>query len=362
AVFTVTPQINVNPIGGPAGQIVTVTGFDFAPSSTVMLTFNGTTRTTSPSTITTDSSGSFTATFTVPGITAGSYLVVAEDSQHNVGASVFTVILTVSLTPATGHVGDQTTVGGSGFNPSSSMTLTYNGVPVGTSTTNSTGSFTATITIPPSGIGSQHLVVSDASCNTVNSLININPSLTLNPGTGPSSRTVTVIGSGFARSSAVTLTYDGTALATSPSVITTDSSGSFTATFSVPSSASGSHNIVATDSQSDNMSVVYYIDNLSALISLKPGNTSPGGIITVNGTSFASSSQAILKFNSTALATSPGTITTDSSGSFTATSSIPYVPAGQYKINATNNSGTVLSTAIFTAGPSLSLNPVILSL
>ncbi|MDE1764309.1 MAG: hypothetical protein KGH88_08710, partial [Thaumarchaeota archaeon] len=356
ATLGVIPQIRVNPSGGPAGQTVTVTGFDFSPLAPVTLTFNGTTIQTSPSAIATDSSGSFTATFSVPHITAGSYLIVATDPKNNVSfsaASVFTVTLAVSLTPATSHVGDEVTVGGSGFNSLSTVTLTYNGIPVGISSTNPSGAFTATITIPPSGIGSQHLVVSDASCNAVNSLITINPSLTLNPSTGLSGRLVTVTGSGFASSSAVTLTYDGTTLSTSPSTVTTGSSGSFTTVFTVPQSATGSHSVKATDSQNNGISAVYYIDNLPAYMSLKPGDGAANSTIAINGSSFLPSSKMKLSFNGTSNATTM----TDSSGSFDNMFTIPPAPAGQYKINATNISGSILSTAVFSAGPSLSLNP-----
>src|SRR5690348_12777603 len=45
----------------------------------------------------------------------------------------------------------------------------------------------------------------------------------------------------------ITLTRDGTTLTTNPSTITSDSSGSFSATFAVPSSADGSHKVTATD-------------------------------------------------------------------------------------------------------------------
>ncbi|MGD0451678.1 MAG: hypothetical protein ABSA79_11580 [Candidatus Bathyarchaeia archaeon] len=54
-------------------------------------------------------------------------------------------------------------------------------------------------------------------------------------------------GTGFAGSSTITITYDGTAQTTSPATITTSPTGAFSATFTVPSSAIGSHTVQATD-------------------------------------------------------------------------------------------------------------------
>jgi hypothetical protein len=62
--------------------------------------------------------------------------------------------------------------------------------------------------------------------------------------------TVTVSGSGFDPSSAITIEYDKVALATNPALLTTDRSGSLpsTATFTVPSfSTLGSHTVSVTD-------------------------------------------------------------------------------------------------------------------
>jgi hypothetical protein len=75
--------------------------------------------------------------------------------------------------------------------------------------------------------------------------------ITLSPSSGAQGTTVTVTGQGFASSSTVSLAYDGTALAsTSPSTITTDAAGRFSATFTVPSwSSQGSNTVRATDQQ-----------------------------------------------------------------------------------------------------------------
>ena len=49
--------------------------------------------------------------------------------------------------------------------------------------------------------------------------------------------TVTVAGAGFGPSSTITIEFDGTPVATSPSTVTSTTAGFFTATFNVPPSS-----------------------------------------------------------------------------------------------------------------------------
>ena len=73
--------------------------------------------------------------------------------------------------------------------------------------------------------------------------------LVLNPTSGPAgtSITVTVTGTTFLPNHVITLTYDGAALATNPSKITSDSAGGFSATFQVPIGSVGPHLVQAKD-------------------------------------------------------------------------------------------------------------------
>ncbi|MDE1767665.1 MAG: hypothetical protein KGI27_15535, partial [Thaumarchaeota archaeon] len=115
---------------------------------------------------------------------------------------------------------------------------------------------------------------------------------------------ITVNGCGFSNTTQVTLTYDNAALTTSPGTITTDSSGSFTATFSVPSSTAGSHTIKANDPSNNADTQI----TIASQIILSPSTGHTGSTVTVTGSGFASSSAVTLTYDSTALATSPGTI------------------------------------------------------
>src|SRR5207302_3974695 len=67
--------------------------------------------------------------------------------------------------------------------------------------------------------------------------------LTLSPTRGPVGTIVSVTGIAFSNNHPVTLTWDGTSLAT----VTTNSTGGFSTTFQVPTAPDGSHTVQATD-------------------------------------------------------------------------------------------------------------------
>jgi hypothetical protein len=69
------------------------------------------------------------------------------------------------------------------------------------------------------------------------------PKITLSPSSGPVGTSVTVTGKGFSSGQTVTITYDGKVVST----IKTDSQGRFTATFIVPTSTLGNHQVTAKD-------------------------------------------------------------------------------------------------------------------
>jgi hypothetical protein len=71
------------------------------------------------------------------------------------------------------------------------------------------------------------------------------PDLVLTPTSGMPGTTVTATGSYFLANSAVSITFDGAAVATNPSTVTSTNTGSFSATFAVPSSAPGSRVVQA---------------------------------------------------------------------------------------------------------------------
>src|SRR5207245_4560429 len=112
---SLTPTISLNPTSGPAGTNVTVTGNNFSPNSAIVISYDGASVTTIPASTTTDLTGSFSATFTVPASTAGSHTVKATDASANSASVQFTVTPSISLTPTTGPTDTVVTIKGTGF-------------------------------------------------------------------------------------------------------------------------------------------------------------------------------------------------------------------------------------------------------
>ena len=146
----------------------------------------------------------------------------------------------ITISPTSGNVGRSVAVSGSNFAASSLTTISYDGVTVRTTTTNPSGQIpSGTFTVPASTIGTHRIVATDTSGNTAIASFTVTPSITLSRSSGPVGSVVTVTGQGFAASSQITLRFAGNVVATVPSTPQTDNLGSFSCSFTIPSSSSG---------------------------------------------------------------------------------------------------------------------------
>src|SRR5256712_239195 len=80
------------------------------------------------------------------------------------------------------------------------------------------------------------------------------PAISLSPTTGAPSSFITVTGSNFHSNSVVSISYDGVLVTTAPGIITASSTGSFAATFTEPAPTVGPHTVVAKDASSSSAS------------------------------------------------------------------------------------------------------------
>jgi hypothetical protein len=90
------PTITLNSTSGPVGNSVNITGSGFDPSSTVVITFNGTDIITTPTTVTTSTNGEFLANFTVPLSSSVGFAPIVATQGSNSASNTF--IVTSSLT------------------------------------------------------------------------------------------------------------------------------------------------------------------------------------------------------------------------------------------------------------------------
>ena len=288
-VIIVTPanpngaSIILSPNTGPVGTSVAVSGLGFAANSTITLSFDGLVQTTSPTSIVSSNTGGFSATFTIPESAAGPHIVQATDGTNSFAAT-FNITSSISLNPQTGVIGSTVSVSGSGFAANSLITIKFDATNQNTSpaviTTVSTGSFSATFVVPASAIGSHTVASVDASSNSASATFTVtSPSITLVPTSGFQGSSVTVSGSNFLPNSTVTLTFAGTSVSTSPYPIIVSGAGSFSASFTVPSSSPGGKTVTATDASNNSASATYTV--AIPTVSLNPSSGSVGTTVTV---------------------------------------------------------------------------------
>ena len=187
------PTISLNPSSGPVATLVTVTGNGFDPFSTVVISFEGDTR----DTVTSTSNGGFNATFNVPLTSSiGDHTVKASQGSNSASktfkvtdmgnpkatqgssssSKTFTVtssgVPTITLNSTSGPVGASVNITGIGFDPSSTVVLTFNDTDITTVTTSNNGEFFVNFTVPlSSSVGFAPVVATQGSNSVSNTFI-----------------------------------------------------------------------------------------------------------------------------------------------------------------------------------------------
>jgi hypothetical protein len=225
-VFTVTGQLIVDPTSGLPGDTLSVTGHGFAASSDITLTFDSTTLVTpvsvtlSAPAITTNATGSFSASIVIPTTIAPAdfddYTLTAEDEDTNTASATVTIDYNIKVTPALGPTGVTVTIAGR-IEANVAYDITFNAAPIAAGTTATNGGFTATYTIP--GVLSTGFYPVTIVWDTVNSRsatfeVTPSPTIALSVSTGIAGDIVTVTGSGFSAKANITL-YFGTTVVNS---------------------------------------------------------------------------------------------------------------------------------------------------
>ena len=394
ASFTVTPVLVVTPAnasaGSPAspGATATIQGHGFAASSTVSgFKFDGSALGTSPTSIGTDGNGNFTSSVTltsVPSTTAGTHTVSAQDTAPNVGSASLRVYApTVTLSPSSGVAGHGLTVSGGGWPAGDLIFVQIGSSSFGTDvacelTAGSDGSIAGNqagnnCQVPNVPKGSEPLVSIDDQQRAVmaTSSYAVSPALVLTPANAsagsPASpgTTVTIQGHGFAANSTVSgFKFDGGALSTIPSSVSTDSNGNFTGPvqFSLPSTTAGSHTVSAQDSVPNvgNASVRVYVPK----VTLSPSSGVAGHALKVSGSGWPAGDLIFVQIGSSSFGTDVACeLTASSDGSIAGNQAgnncqVPNVPKGTEPLAAIDDQQrAVVANGSFAVSPVLVLTP-----
>ena len=343
--YTVTPDVTANVSTANVGDTVTVSGTGFAASTSVTIYFDGV----SEGTDTTNTTGNFTGfTFTVPATVEGTYIIEAEETYATSYYDTVNLEIDpkITINPTSGVVDDIVAVTGSGFDGTSTVTISFNGVSQTTAVTDANGTLpSTTFTVPEASRGNYTVKGQDTGGNYATATFTVSTSITINPASGPSGITVTVTGSGFAANQTITIKYNNVPVTTDPPTVTTNSAGYFTAEFDVPVGEAGTYVVQASDT-STNTAIANFESTTSATISQTTTATAPGYVgmsLTITGVGFTPDATITVTY-----ATDPvtlNTVTAGPTGNFTATFTIPPSVGGAHTITVSD--GTITRTFDF---------------
>ena len=325
--FTVMPGIFLGPSSGPVGTSITVTGNGLAPNVSTTIKYDGVAKTT----VVTDSDGSLSTTIVVPESKAGPHTVLASNTGGSASAT-FTVTPSISLSASSGTVGSSVTVTGKGFAAGKATQVKFNTLTVGTVTSNTLGSFTATFTVPSSPSGANTISATNTG-GTASGIFNIGTSLNLSKTSGPVDTSIIVTGKGFAPSSPISIKFNNVQQITVSSGV----DGSFTGTFSIPEISGGSYPVMASDGSSNTAASSFTVTPMQFLGSMAGPIGTP---VAITGKGFAASSTITVKFNSV----TKSTITSSNLGSFSTTITIPSTATASNTVSSSDNTNTVSAT------------------
>ena len=182
----------------------------------------------------------------------------------------------------------------------------------------------------------------------------------LNPAQGPVGTSVTVTATGFAPGSILTATFDGAAVTTAPTVVTTGTvanppAGGATFALLVPTATAGAHVVRVSDGV-NSVTQVFTVQPRVVVISPATKTGPVGTSATVTGTGFAAGFTVNVTVGGLPLAS----VVSDSAGGFTAAGTIPTgLAAGAQTVTAADLAGNNanLNPDTFTVTPSLAVSP-----
>jgi len=183
----------------------------------------------------------------------GNYFITFYNPRVNPKGAAATILFKVEpgveASPSSSLPGSTVSIKGTAFPANDdSIQLSFDGKATNIEiATNGLGSFTAEFTIPDTIAGNHSFKANSAEMYITKpptASLKVVPIIGLEPEFPEIGKEVTITGHGFAASSLVTIEYDGTAVANSP---TTDEVGNFTHTFNIPENSESKHSVVATD-------------------------------------------------------------------------------------------------------------------
>jgi len=226
----------------------------------------------------------------------------------------------------------------------------------------SNGNFTSTkFKIPDSCTGKHYIGINDNESGSLSyrTYFTVEPKIELDDDEGFVGDEIEVTGTGFAEDEAsITIKYDGDVV-TQTDAADTDEYGTWTATFIIPESVKGKHDIDAKGADTAYADVDEVEFTVNPKISLNPTSGSAGDIVTVSGTGFQDEEANIkIKYDGDVVEQIEAA-ETDEHGSWSATFKVPPSVKGSYKVDASGKytKDTEVGDVTFAVAPGVKLTP-----
>jgi len=239
----------------------------------------------------------------------------------------------IELSPSSGIPETNVIVHGYDFAGGVLVDIYYDGNPIATERTSSSGDFTIFFTVPEGGKG-HYQVLAKGKYASVDTYFTVKPGLTVTPEKGLVGTTVTVKGKGFAeKEEGIELMYYlNSGYETVESNIKANAQGSWQTSFQIPSSTKGEHKIDAQSAVSKLYEVQEAIFRVTGEISIDKSSGSVGDTITMTGSRFTAYEEGIkILLDGEAVVTD---IKANSEGEWEESFEVPEKSAGIYSITA----------------------------
>lgn len=335
--FTVVPSIIINASSGTVGTPVDITGTGFSSAENkIVVTFD---EKSVKSGITANSSGTWTATFSIPDAANGNHAVDAYGNSTeaaDVADKTFSVSSKITVTPNNGGVGTNVTVTGTGFESAENgIFVTYDDEKVRTGLiANVNGTWNTTFTVPSSTRGSHTI---DAEGDTTlaedveDKTFTVSPRVTVEPTSGYVGDEMAISGSGFANDeSGIRVTYDGKVVKSS---LEANGQGYWSTTVVVPASTNGAHVVNAYGNTTVSDDVLDGNFTVEPLLTLNPKIGNVEDVISVIGSGFSKKEDVSVTFGDEPLTLG---VITDNNGNFSTGFEVPPGINGDIIVSATD--------------------------
>jgi len=344
-------SITATPNTGTVGSYITVIGAGFTPADTSFLISFGTFG--FPSTGAVDGSGNLATSFPVPPVARGSYTITVTDEHSVFATTIFPFTVTPKITvvdPVLGPEGTTVTISGNGFQEGP-VEIFFDTTKVADAVASAAGVISnVTFDVPEGTKGTHTIKGVDSVGPSAVMNFTITPKITVAPAEGGVGDTVVITGSGFAAGDSMDILFDD--VLQSGVTATSDDKGSFSAVMTIPAASRGEHTIKAKD---DNFNSATATMTIGQKIDVTPaGIRGAGDTLTITGNGFDANKTMTITWGGVAIATNPATVTTSSSGAFSATITVPGTQAGDYTVSVSDGINIATATVTVIATTSVS--------